>query len=92
MIDDSISDSRQQEKPLPFQKFNFDSVTARFVKFEALSWYGAGGGLQYFNMKKTGKQGKIKKKVKTLDKTLHSPPEPFASDLARHIGSVGEIS
>ena len=62
VIDESISDSRQQEKPLPFQKFNFDSVTARFVKFEVLSWYGAGGGLQYFNVLKTGKQGKIQKK------------------------------
>ena len=58
--DDSIPDSRQQEKPLPFQTFNFDYVTARFVKFEVVSWYGSGGGLQYFNMKKTG-NGRLKK-------------------------------
>ena len=54
VLDESISDSRQQEKPLPLQTFNFDSLTARFVKFEVVSWYGGGGGLQYFNLKKSG--------------------------------------
>ena len=54
VLDESISDSRQQEKPLPVQKFNFDSMTARFVKFEVVSWYGAGGGLLYFNLMKSG--------------------------------------
>ena len=39
---------------MPVQEFNFDSQIARFVKFEAFSWYGAGAGLQYFNVKKTG--------------------------------------
>ena len=60
-----MPDSRQQEKPLPFQTFNFDSVTASFVKFEAVWWWQTGGGLQYFNVKKTGKQGQIQKKENT---------------------------
>ena len=54
VLDESISDSSQQEKPLPVQKFNFDSMTTRFVKFEVVSWYGAGGGLLYFNLMKSG--------------------------------------
>ena len=39
---------------MPVQEFNFDSQIARFVKFEAFSWFGVGAGLQYFNVKKTG--------------------------------------
>ena len=29
-------------------------MTARFVKFEAFSWYGSAAGLQYFKLKKSG--------------------------------------
>ena len=36
------------------QSFSFNAVTAKFVKFEVLSWYGIGGGLQYFNIEKSG--------------------------------------
>ena len=54
VLDESISDSRRQEKPLPIQEFSFDSMIARYVKFKIMSWYGNSGGLNYFNVKKTG--------------------------------------
>ena len=58
VLDESISDSRKQGKPLPLQTFSFDSMTARFAKFEVLSYYGSGGGLNYFKVKKSGEYGK----------------------------------
>ena len=45
-----LEDSRQQEDPLPLQTFTFNPISARFVKFEITSFYGTGGGLQYFNV------------------------------------------
>ena len=58
VIDETLADSRNQVNPLPLQSFSFESVTARFVKFEVASWYGIGGGIQYFNIKKSGIQYK----------------------------------
>ena len=54
VIDETLADSRNQENPLPLQAFSFGSVTAKFVKFEVLSWYGIGGGIQYFDIKNSG--------------------------------------
>ena len=54
VIDETLADSRNKENPLPLQAFSFESVTAKFVKFEVLSWYGIGGGIQYFDIKKSG--------------------------------------
>ena len=54
VIDETLADSRNQVNPLPLQAFSFESVTARFVKFEVISWYGINGGIQYFNIKKSG--------------------------------------
>ena len=34
-------------------KFYFDAKKGRFLKFSIISWYGYGGGLQYFNAKYT---------------------------------------
>ena len=36
--------------------FNFNSVTARYVKFKIVSWRAWGGGLQYFNIMKSGNE------------------------------------
>ena len=49
-LDQTLVDSRNQNDPLPLQKFDFTLVTTRFVKFKLISFYGLGGGLQYFNI------------------------------------------
>ncbi len=54
ILDETLLDSRNQPNPLDLQSFSFEAVTAGFVKFEVLSWYGNGGGLQYFNIEKSG--------------------------------------
>ena len=49
-----LEDSRDQADPLPVLTFPLSThteVTARFVKFNLISWYGYGGGLQYFHLK-----------------------------------------
>ena len=48
VVHKTLQDSRQQSDPLPVQSFRFSDRTARFVKFNLISWYGKGGGLQYF--------------------------------------------
>ena len=40
---------------MPLQTFNFNPETARFAKFKLLSYWGSGGGLQYFKIKKSKK-------------------------------------
>ena len=54
MLDETLEDSRQQNDPLPLQTFNFNPVTARFAKFKLLTYWGNGGGLQYFTIKQSG--------------------------------------
>ena len=54
ILDETLVDSRNHPNPLALQSFIFEAVTAGFVKFEVLSWYGIGGGLQYFNIEKSG--------------------------------------
>ena len=54
VLDETLEDSRNQVDPLPLQTFNFKPVIARYVKFKVVSWYQKGGGLQYFNMIKSG--------------------------------------
>ena len=54
VVYETLEDPRQQAEPLPVLEFPFSSgseVSARFVKFNLISWYGSGGGLQYFNVK-----------------------------------------
>ena len=48
VVHQTLEDSRQQADPLPVQTFSFSERTAKFVKFNQLSYYGSGGGLQYF--------------------------------------------
>ena len=54
VLDETLEDSRQESDPLPLQTFTFDPVIARFSKFKLLSYWGNGGGLQYFTIKQTG--------------------------------------
>ena len=51
VVHQTLEDSRQQPDPLPFQTFTFLERTAKFVKFNQISYYGYGGGLQYFTVK-----------------------------------------
>lgn len=53
VLETTLKDSRNQSDPLPLNTFNFNYVTARYVKFKLLSYWGLGGGLQYFNVKKS---------------------------------------
>ena len=46
-----LIDSRHQGDPLPLKSYNFCAINTRYVKFQLTSWYGSGGGLQYFNAK-----------------------------------------
>ena len=45
-----LKDSRQQKDPLPLQEFSFPVHAGRYVKYEGTAHYGAGGGLQFFNI------------------------------------------
>ena len=56
MLDTELEDSRRQSDPLPLQVIGLDvgRVTAMFVKFELVSWWGYGGGLQYFDIIREG--------------------------------------
>jgi len=47
----TLADPRDHADPLPLQTFRFPEMSARFVQFNLLSWYGWGGGLQYFTVK-----------------------------------------
>ena len=48
-----LVDSRHQGDPLPLKTFYFEAKNASFLKFTIISWYGNGGGLQYFNAEYT---------------------------------------
>ena len=50
VVHQTLEDSREQTDPLPVQKFSFPERAAQFVKFNQISYYGLGGGLQYFTV------------------------------------------
>ena len=50
VVHQTLEDSRQQTDPLTVQTFPFTARTAKFVKFNQISYYGKGGGLQYFSV------------------------------------------
>ena len=50
VVHQTLVDSRQQADPLPVQIFPFSQRAARFIKFNQISYYGNGGGLQYFTL------------------------------------------
>ena len=45
LLDDEL------EQIASLQTFSFQATTDKFFKFEIVSWYGNGGGLQYFDVK-----------------------------------------
>ena len=47
VVHEVLQDSRDLDK-VPLEKFSFDERIARYLKFEMVSFYGKGGGLQYF--------------------------------------------
>ena len=49
VLEEELADSRTVA-PAPINKFNIQPVSARYVKFELVSFWGLGGGLQYFNI------------------------------------------
>ena len=49
VVHQTLEDGRQQADPLPLQIFPFTERTAKFVKFNQISYFGSGGGLQYFS-------------------------------------------
>ena len=51
---DHLSNNNPQVDPLPLQIFSFPPVITRYVKFQVVSYYGAGSGLQYFKALKSG--------------------------------------
>jgi hypothetical protein len=56
-----LEDSREEEDMLPIQSIALRTrYHAHFIKFELLSWWGVGGGLQYFNIQRD-EEGKITK-------------------------------
>ena len=50
VVHQTLEGSRQQADPLPVQTFPFTQRAAKFVKFNQISYYGRGGGLQYFTL------------------------------------------
>ena len=54
ILQKTLDDSRKHTDPLPQQEFSIPSSQGRFVKFELVSFYGNGGGLQYFNINNKG--------------------------------------
>ena len=49
-----LEDSRLQTDPLPIQTFSFPERKAKWVHFRTISYYGLGGGLQYFAVEYSG--------------------------------------
>ena len=51
VVHKTLRDSRFLPDPLPLKKFTFAEHIVKYIKFELLSFYGNGGGLQFFNVK-----------------------------------------
>ena len=48
VVHQTLEDSREQTDPRPVKRFPFEKTEAQFVRFQQMSFYGSGGGLQYF--------------------------------------------
>ena len=56
ILDEELEDSRHLADPLPLQTFYLtEQTTSQYIKFELLSWWGDGGGLQFFDIWRKGK-------------------------------------
>ena len=53
VINGTLEDGRNLVK-LPIQEFSFPTITGRFVRFDLMSFYGSGGGLQFFYISNKG--------------------------------------
>ena len=54
-LDKELDDSRKEKDPLQVQNFYFDrKVIGQFVKVQLVTWYGLGGGFQYFDILRKG--------------------------------------
>jgi len=52
VLHDHLEDARDTDQTVasvPARKFSINPTCAKFVKFQIISWYGEGGGLQYFS-------------------------------------------
>ena len=55
ILDKELEDSRQTLDPLPLQLIPVQKkIASQFLKFELVSWWGNGGGLQYFDVQRIG--------------------------------------
>ena len=45
-----MDDARYASDPVPITEFTFDVKEIRYVRVDMLSYYGSGGGLQYFSV------------------------------------------
>ena len=72
ILDKELEDSRKSKDPLPLQTFPLEEeITSPFIKFQLVSWYGRGGGLQYFDIQRKGERTKSKI-IKTFLSTFFS--------------------
>ena len=70
-----LKDSRQQKDPLPLQEFPFPVHAGRYVKYEGVAHYGAGGGLQFFNIVHSS-SCEVPKPPEPEELLVKLPPEP----------------
>ena len=55
ILEKELEDSRQTLDPLPLQLIPVQkTIASQFLKFELVSWWGMGGGLQYFDVQRKG--------------------------------------
>ena len=75
----TLEDPRgQQTDPLLLQTFSFQAMSARLVKFNLSSWYGWGGGLQYFSVKEAAGE-----ELPTASPLVVKPPVDLTQEEAR---------
>ena len=53
VVHGTLEDSREQTDENPVKRFPFEKTEARFVRFQQISCYGGGGGLQYLGVNLT---------------------------------------
>ena len=56
VVHGTLGDSRRKPNPRPVMRFPFTKTEARFVRLQQNSFYGDGGGLQYFAVIDSGEK------------------------------------
>ena len=92
-MEKKLSDSRNLVDPLPLERFSVEKeIKAQFVKFELVSWYGHGGGLQFFDIERKGKS-KYQKRSTLITIRLLVDEYPQAEHvLQEFIGELKRVS